>query len=282
MAHQCLECGEVYEEGSPELLQGCASCGGTRFFFTQSPVSEEDREQIQAEAREDLKGIVQQMLDQGVKPDYDDDIWSSDQRREWLAVDPETAGETVKEYVEEMADEAGDDEVPEGVADLVDEVDQGVIDSVQVDPDADDADEEAEIEPLLETGSGSSGSSRERASERDDELDLDRKPPIEEETPPEEEPTPGEVPPDPPTPETPAGADPEPVPLDMWAEAAEDEEADEDEESRPEVVTVTEPGSYEIDVEALMGDSPIIVQNDGSYLVHLPSLFRSKQVRQGD
>lgn len=270
MAHQCLECGEVYEEGSPELLQGCAGCGGTRFFFTQSPVSQEDREQIQAEAEEDLKGIVQQMLDQGVSPDYDDDIWSSDQRREWLAVDPETAGETVKEYVEEMADEDEEvpDGVPEGVEDLVDEVDQGVIDAVQVgsgDAGEDDGDEGAEVEPLLDDGPDSPEPARERD---DDELDLDEKPPIEDEPPTAEEDAPG--------------GDPEPVPLEMWAEAAEEaEDGDDEEESRPEVVTVTEPGSYEIDVEALMGDSPIIVQNDGSYLVHLPSLFRSKKVRQG-
>lgn len=278
MAHQCLECGEVYEEGSPELLQGCASCGGTRFFFTQSPVSDEDRQQIQADAEEDLKGIVQQMLDQGVSPDYDDDIWSSDQRSEWLAVDPETAGETVKEYVEEMSDEDEEvpDELPEGVEGLVEEVDQGVIDAVEVGSDeaeGSDEDDPAEIEPLLDDGEPSAP-----ARERDgDDLDLDHKPPI------EDEPPTGEVPPDPPTAEEEAPGEPEPVPLEMWAEASEEEEADaEDDESRPEVVTVTEPGSYEIDVEALMGDSPIIVQNDGSYLVHLPSLFRSKQVRKRD
>lgn len=275
MAHQCLECGEVYEEGSPELLQGCAGCGGTRFFFTQSPVSQEDREQIQAEAEEDLKGIVQQMLDQGVSPDYDDDIWSSDQRREWLAVDPETAGETVKEYVEEMSDEDEvPDEVPEGVEDLVDEVDQGVIDAVQVGSGDAGEDDGADVEPLLDDGPDAPEPARERDSD-DDALDLDEKPPI------EDEPPVGEVPPDPPVAEESPGGDPEPVPLEMWAEAADEAEDGDDEESRPEVVTVTEPGSYEIDVEALMGDSPIIVQNDGSYLVHLPSLFRSKKVRQG-
>ena len=30
---------------------------------------------------------------------------------------------------------------------------------------------------------------------------------------------------------------------------------------------------YEIDVESLLEKSPVIVRRDGTYLVHLPSLF---------
>lgn len=40
-----------------------------------------------------------------------------------------------------------------------------------------------------------------------------------------------------------------------------------------EVITIVEQGVYEINVEKLLDDNPIIIQKDGSYLIHLPSLF---------
>jgi predicted nucleic acid-binding Zn-ribbon protein len=42
------------------------------------------------------------------------------------------------------------------------------------------------------------------------------------------------------------------------------------------VITITDEGVYELDVEKLMEHSPIIVQKDGSYMVHLPSVFKGK------
>ena len=43
------------------------------------------------------------------------------------------------------------------------------------------------------------------------------------------------------------------------------------------VITITDEGVYELDVEKLMEHSPIIVQKDGSYMVHLPSVFKGKK-----
>jgi predicted nucleic acid-binding Zn-ribbon protein len=43
------------------------------------------------------------------------------------------------------------------------------------------------------------------------------------------------------------------------------------------VITITDEGIYELDVEKLMEHSPIIVQKDGSYMVHLPSVFKGKK-----
>lgn len=42
----------------------------------------------------------------------------------------------------------------------------------------------------------------------------------------------------------------------------------------PVVVTVVERGVYEINIKALLEHSPIVIQKDGSYLIHLPSLFQ--------
>lgn len=42
---------------------------------------------------------------------------------------------------------------------------------------------------------------------------------------------------------------------------------------RPDTVTVAGQGEYEIDVKGLLEKEPIVVQKDGAYLIHLPSLF---------
>lgn len=41
----------------------------------------------------------------------------------------------------------------------------------------------------------------------------------------------------------------------------------------PEVIKVLETGVYEIDIQALLEDDPIIVQQDGTYLINLDSVF---------
>ena len=47
-----------------------------------------------------------------------------------------------------------------------------------------------------------------------------------------------------------------------------------------DVITIEEQGVYTIDVKRLLEDNPIIIQKDGSYLIHLPSLFESKKKRE--
>ena len=48
-------------------------------------------------------------------------------------------------------------------------------------------------------------------------------------------------------------------------------------ESKPDTVTVEETGSYAIDVQGLLEKNPIVIQKDGAYLIHLPSLFSAKR-----
>ena len=43
---------------------------------------------------------------------------------------------------------------------------------------------------------------------------------------------------------------------------------------KPETIDVERPGSYKIDVKGLLEEEPIIIQKDGSYTIHLPSLFK--------
>jgi len=52
-------------------------------------------------------------------------------------------------------------------------------------------------------------------------------------------------------------------------------------EKHVEVINVVEPGVYEIDVKGLLEDNPIIIQNDGTYLIHLPSLLKDPVKKDG-
>lgn len=71
--HQCVRCGQVYENSAKEILEGC-SCGSKFFFFSKNeenlaPVaeigseeglSEEDRSQIE----HDVRDIIGDELDE--------------------------------------------------------------------------------------------------------------------------------------------------------------------------------------------------------------------------
>lgn len=42
----------------------------------------------------------------------------------------------------------------------------------------------------------------------------------------------------------------------------------------PETIHIETPGKYKIDVKGLLDKEPIIVHKDGSYTIHLPSIFK--------
>ena len=46
MPHQCLKCGEIYEDGSKYVLEGCPKCGGRIFLYTRKPLPERTRKKI--------------------------------------------------------------------------------------------------------------------------------------------------------------------------------------------------------------------------------------------
>lgn len=56
------------------------------------------------------------------------------------------------------------------------------------------------------------------------------------------------------------------------AEIAEARSTDE----KPDTVTVGD-GEYAIDIQGLLEKDPIVVQKDGAYMIHLPSLFQGKE-----
>jgi predicted nucleic acid-binding Zn-ribbon protein len=48
-------------------------------------------------------------------------------------------------------------------------------------------------------------------------------------------------------------------------------------EVEPDIINIVEPGVYEIDLKRLLEENPIIIQKDGTYFVHLPSIFEKMQ-----
>lgn len=53
MPHQCVRCGDLYEDGNKAILTGC-SCGGKLFFFIRKEKYEKLKAQQQGVGVEDL------------------------------------------------------------------------------------------------------------------------------------------------------------------------------------------------------------------------------------
>ena len=61
---------------------------------------------------------------------------------------------------------------------------------------------------------------------------------------------------------------------DYRSEKIEEIQAQSDYSDKPETINIERPGSYKIDLKGLLEEEPIIIQKDGSYTIHLPSLFK--------
>ena len=81
MPHQCLKCGTIFAEGSSQILKGCPDCGGNRFFYTKTPLSEEERTRIQEEVGKDIHEQLAEIL--GSK---DKDLF--DRSGNWITMKP--------------------------------------------------------------------------------------------------------------------------------------------------------------------------------------------------
>ena len=51
-------------------------------------------------------------------------------------------------------------------------------------------------------------------------------------------------------------------------------ESEGDKSDFPETIDIERPGKYKIDLKGLLEEEPIIIQKDGSYTIHLPSVFK--------
>lgn len=61
---------------------------------------------------------------------------------------------------------------------------------------------------------------------------------------------------------------------DYRKKAIEKIESESKEPDAPETIGIEKPGKYKIDIKGLLEEEPIIIQKDGSYTIHLPSVFK--------
>jgi len=56
--------------------------------------------------------------------------------------------------------------------------------------------------------------------------------------------------------------------------------AEVDHSDTPETIGVEQPGKYHIDLKGLLEKEPIVIQKDGTYTIHLPSLFKMRNEKK--
>jgi predicted nucleic acid-binding Zn-ribbon protein len=66
----------------------------------------------------------------------------------------------------------------------------------------------------------------------------------------------------------------EPIDDEHRKEIIEKIKSDVDKIDSPETIDIEKPGKYNIDLKGLLEEEPIIIQKDGTYTIHLPSVFK--------
>jgi predicted nucleic acid-binding Zn-ribbon protein len=176
MPHQCLKCGEIFEEGSSQLLKGCPVCSGNRFFFTKNPLDKEARKLKTDEVKKDINQVLVDLMSSDKKE-------MVDKSGKWLNLKPKDLRKAFANHLPE----------------------NGNINKNKKDKKDDIAflnDEEYR---------------KKRISELESKSELS---------------------------------------------------------NTPETIDIEKPGKYHIDLKGLLDQEPIIIQKDGSYTIHLPSIFK--------
>lgn len=72
----------------------------------------------------------------------------------------------------------------------------------------------------------------------------------------------------------------EPISDDQRKAIIEKIKAEADHSDTPETIGVEQPGKYHIDLKGLLEKEPIVIQKDGTYTIHLPSLFKMREEKK--
>jgi predicted nucleic acid-binding Zn-ribbon protein len=248
MPHQCLKCGKVFPSGSMEIFRGCSNCKGKRFFYTEAPISEDERKQLTERANKDIKELVRDLLTQRegapftpgkpedtskgwVKVDKDKKITALDEKTATDAEVPSVSEPSKRSIARELGSMGEPGEIKTKLQQILDE--EGIS----------DIGEREKLEQKAKTPKEKLAekipSRKEKAGKK---AKAGRK-------------------------KRPSGKKPKKEIKSKLVKKS-------GKVDKPEVITILEPGVYEIDLEQLMDHSPIIIMKDGTYLLHLPSLFQ--------
>ena len=166
MPHQCLKCGQIFEEGSAQLLRGCPNCKGNRFFYTKEPLDIDKRNAITKEMNGDIKATIIKLL--------------GEEHKDILNKTDKLVKVKDKKYQKTMEKQENDREKTQDIKLLIDD------------------NHRISVIKKLEAKTTDT----------------------------------------------------------------------------PETIDIVKPGRYKIDLKGLLEEEPIVIQKDGSYTIHLPSIFK--------
>jgi predicted nucleic acid-binding Zn-ribbon protein len=200
MPHQCLKCGSVFADGSPEILRGCPGCGGSRFFYTDETMSDDERDKLKEQANKDIKHLIQEMLSSDSVPIKIDE--GSLEKDEWIPLG--TTSDAKGDGVGTQSPKELEKKIVKSIEDLKFPKEKG-------------------LKRLKFSSKSQVKKETKKAAKK--------------------------------------------------VKAVQPSAKKSKKEDKVAVITISD-GIYEIDVEKLLENSPIIVSKDGSYMVHLPSVFK--------
>lgn len=244
MPHQCLNCGLVIPRGSQDILTGCSRCSGKKFMYVNRPMPEDKRLE--------LKGKAEAVRDEILA--------HADQR---LLTVLEKKGMAGLEGSKLTFQGSGDGWVRVKSPDMA-------------------PPREAEASPIEPIAPKPSAKALIKDYDRAME-EAGRMKPVPDASPRKEGPEGITF-------TRPIAPEPEPKKAKKPRKKVKKAEGPGKKAKRPKrkakaqkavkddigVITIVESGVYEIDVMKLLDDSPIIIERDGTYLIHLPSLLESK------
>lgn len=265
MPHQCLKCGELFNDGTTTILRGCPECKGTRFFFTEEGLGADERKRMLAGSEVTLREAIEEL----VKKAKDGQTL---EEGEWAIAGPPPTAIVADATV-----------VPPDLPDqIIPRIENRVTIVHEPDP---------KLVVKLPKRTGRTKGKREVRWDYVAPEPAPASPPLFSSTGLKDPlaTKPAAAPPAPPAPAPAPIAAPEPVvaepapakvstpkTLDSFLTPppkAEPRAPLASAEGAPETIRIDAPGQYEIDVKRLMEDSPVVIQKDGTYLIHLPSLF---------
>jgi len=173
MPHQCLKCGHVFQEGSPQLLKGCPNCGGNRFFYTKKPLDENQRKNKSEEVSKDINNAIMKIIEENAQ--------TVDKTGDWINIKPTQVSKVLKKEL-----------------------------------------------------------SKNKNSEQKMVTDIEKL-----------------------------------TNEEYRRKKIEEVMASVNSRDKPETIYINKPGDYIIDLKGLMEEEPIVIQKDGSYTIHLPSVFKA-------
>jgi predicted nucleic acid-binding Zn-ribbon protein len=241
MPHQCLKCGKVFPSGSPEILKGCGDCGGKRFFYTEQAVSDNERERLIEQANKDIKVLIREILAQSQRDKFD---FYDEDGKAVPGVKPDGKADWVKisprktkgsKTDEGLKGKGGDVEGADGTDGTVEDAEDHKIPTVK-----------QILQELKDSLPEGEGGKKKLKRDKSGKLITKKKGVTKDKS----EEAKGK-----------AKRKVKPIRRKRGRE--------------PEIITVKEPGVYNIQLDKLMKGFPIIIYRDGSYLVHLPSVFES-------